>query len=263
MKKFLGQLLLFAIAFLGIWWGLSLIPWREKLSIKSSAKEWQEDLAEMILDLHRANRKELSDSAFLKPIFAISDELCRANHLDTANIRLHVFEDGQVNAFALPGGHLVIHSELIAYCDNPEMLAGVMAHEIAHLELDHVSQKLIKEIGLNTLVALSGGAQNAGLLKQVLYTLSSRGFDRKMEAEADRLAVRYMRNANLDSRQLAFFLQKLSDRSPDLPEALQWISTHPDLENRVTEILKQSDELFLPQTLIDEDSWNKIKGWPN
>src|SRR5690606_9435652 len=159
----------------------------------------------------------------------------------------------------LPGGHLVVNSELIAYCDNPEMLAGVMAHEIAHIELDHVSRKLAREIGLSTIVALSGGGNNAGLLKQVLYTLSSRGFDRKLEAEADEHAVLYMQNAKSDPRQLAMFLKKLSAISPDLPEALQWINTHPDTKERVADIFKRSGNVSQQQPLLDTANWNDLK----
>lgn len=259
MKKFFLQLIIFSGVFFLMWWGLSRIPWVDKFHIQKFTKERQEDLAELVLDLHRMDKEEITDTAILGPVMSIRDVVCRANYIDTSAVRVHVFKDKMINAFALPGGHIVVNTELIKYCDNPEMLAGVMAHEMAHIELDHVSRKLAREIGLSTIIAVSGGGDNVGVLKQVLYTLSSRGFDRKLETEADDQAVLYMQNAKADPHQLAMFLKKLSTTSPDFPEALQWMSTHPDTKERVANIHKRSGAILSQAPLLDSTNWENLK----
>lgn len=259
MKKFLLQLVIFAGVFFLLWWGLSKVPWVEKFHIQKFTKDRQEDLSELVLKLHKMDKNELTNPETLSPILSIRDAICQANYIDTSEIKIHVFEDELINAFALPGGHIIVNTALITHCDNPEMLAGVMAHEMAHVELDHVSRKLAREIGISTLVAITGGAEHVAVLKEVLHTLSSRGFDRDLEREADEHAVVYMQNANADARQLAMFLKKLSAAYPDLPDALQWISTHPDTKERVNNILTVSGGARQTVPILDSNEWEQLQ----
>ena len=259
MKKFFLQLVIFAGVFFLLWWGLSRVPWVEKLHIQKFTKERQEDLSELVLKLHKMDKKEVSDSQTINAVLSIRNAICKANYIDTSEIKIHVFEDELINAFALPGGHIIVNTALITYCDNPDMLAGVMAHEMAHVELDHVSRKLAREIGISTLVAVTGGAEHIGVLKEILHTLSSRGFDRDLEREADANAVVYMQNANADARQLAMFLKKLSATYPDAPGGFQWISTHPDTKERVNNILAISAAAQNTTPILDSTEWGQLQ----
>ena len=64
----------------------------------------------------------------------------------------------EVNAFALPNGHLVIYSGLILNSDNQEQFSGVICHEIAHIRLKHVIKKLIKELGFSVIISMTTGS---------------------------------------------------------------------------------------------------------
>lgn len=260
MAKFFLQLLIFAAIFFMMWFGLSRIPWVDKFHIREFSKEKQEQLSELVLKLHKMEKKEVKNAEVLQYVNRIKETICHENYIDTSLIQVHVFEDEMINAFALPGGHIVVNTELINYCDNPDMLAGVMAHEIAHVELNHVSRKLTREIGVSTLLVLTGGAEHMGTIKEILYTLSARGFDRDMEREADDKAVLYMRKAKGDPQQLAYFLKKMSGQHSDLPEALQWISTHPAADERVESILNKTTVAPVQDSILNTADWTRLKG---
>lgn len=253
------QILIFAAIFLLMWFGLSKVPWIDIFDIDTFNKEKQEQLSELVLKMHRQDKKEIKKEDAVAIINDIKSLLCAANGIDTADITLHLFEDEIINAFALPGGHIVVNTGLINLCDNPDMLAGVMAHEIAHIELQHVSRKLAREIGLSSLMVLTGGADNLVLLQEVLYTLSSRGFDRSMEAEADAHAVLYLQAANIDPKQLAHFLNKLSRKDEELPDVLRWLSTHPGADERVKEILNTSGSNKGYQQVVTDSTWQHFR----
>ncbi|HYD20778.1 MAG TPA: M48 family metalloprotease, partial [Flavipsychrobacter sp.] len=157
MGKVLLQTALFVGLFFATWWGLGSIRWMETFRIRTFTNEKQAQLSEWLLELQRAEKNEIENEAILGKIRKIKQVICERNGIDTGLIKVHVFEDGEINAFAMPGGHIVVNTELINYCDNADMLAGVMAHEIAHVRMEHVSRRLTREIGMGTLLALSGG----------------------------------------------------------------------------------------------------------
>lgn len=259
MLKSLLQFIIFAGIFFSSWFALSRVDWMDRFKIQKIAKEKQEQIAEWVLDLKRANKKTIEDEEVLQYINHIKTVLCEENYVDTSVIKVHVFEDPVINAFALPGGHIVLNTGLINFSDNPDMLAGVLAHEIAHVELDHVSRKLSREIGISTLIALTGGTEHMTVLKEILRTLSSRSFDRDMEREADKRAVIFMRNANGDYRQLAFFLKKISKKYGDMPEAFQWASTHPATDERVETILTNTGSVDSNYNILNAQDWACLK----
>lgn len=259
MFKTIAQLIMFAGIFMLMWWGLSNVQWVKTFKINQFTKEKQEQLSELVLEMYGQGKKEVTDSAGLNGILKIRNVLCLGNGLDTAQTTLHVFEDEVVNAFALPGGHIVINTGLIRYCDNADMLAGVMAHEISHVELEHVSRKLAREVGMTSLLIITGGSEHIELLKEVLYTLTSRSFDRDMEREADAHAVFLMQNTGADARQLAFFLKKLSRKQADMPNVLQWINTHPATDERVKAILSTVHNSSSVTGIISNEEWDEIK----
>lgn len=93
---------------------------------------------------------------------SLVSRLCDANGIPRNHVKVHVFRADVVNAFAMPGGHLVVNSALIEDCKNPEQLCGVLAHEMAHIELRHVMNKLLREVGMSVLVNITTGGGDGG-----------------------------------------------------------------------------------------------------
>jgi predicted Zn-dependent protease len=190
----------------------------------------------------------------------IRDRICNSNQLSIPadSIKIHVLENSEINAFALPGNHLVIYSALIKDCKSSEELAGVMAHEIAHMTRNHVAKKLLKEFGLSVLLS-SAGSGGGAVLKQISKLLSSTAYDRTLESEADEYAVQYMINASIDPANLARFLERM-DKESALPHAVYLISTHPDSKARAEAILEKTKTLkMVAEPVMGAGEWESVK----
>ena len=217
-------------------------------------------IGKAVWDLYKKTEKENKDEKAVKALDSIVDRICSKNNINRETIKVHLIIKNDINAFAMPGGHLVVYSGLIKAADNPDELAGVMAHEISHIELDHVMKKLIKEVGLSVLISMTSGNGGGEAIKQVSKILSSSAFDRKLEKEADISAVEYMINAKINPEPLAEFLYKLAENKEAESTYEGWLSTHPDSKKRAEYILEYSkNKLKNPQPSLSESSWKLLK----
>ena len=152
---------------------------------------------------------------------------------------IKVIDSPDVNAFALPGGHLYVNSGLVLAADTEAELAGVIAHEISHVTARHGVEQASKGRLLQYLsipLIFVGGpvgalVQNAA---NVLVPLSYLKFSRGAEEEADRLGLQYMWNAGYDPTSMLSFFEKLKAREGKDPGKLaKLFSTHPATGKRI------------------------------
>jgi predicted Zn-dependent protease len=259
MEKLVLKALSIVISFLLLWLVLAQFDWMKILKVDEVTDSTEEKLGKMVWDFLKKSETEVTDQAVIKPIDSIVNRICTANNIDRDRLKVHVLQNSQINAFALPNGYIVIFSGLITEADRQEELSGVISHEIAHIELNHVMKKLIKEIGLSAIISMTTGGGGTST-QQVAKILSSTAFDRKMEKDADLKAVEYMINADIDPEPFANFLYKLSHSDPDFIKHLEWISTHPESKKRASYILEQiQDQENDYQPVIVEDTWEKMK----
>lgn len=232
IKKTLMQAAVSVAVFCAVLFAFSRVDWLNAFGLKETVVE--DKLGELWWELYS------SDAAFVdEPVqVALTDTLlttlCHANGIDRSSLSLHLVENEEVNAFACPGNHLVVHTALLDSCRNDAELAGVLAHELAHLTQGHVMQKLVKEVGLSALITMTSGSSGTEALGEVARVLSSTAYDRTLESEADALAVRYLLAAHINPNGLADFLLRLSEE--DLPALTEWISTHPGSAERARRI---------------------------
>lgn len=254
MKKLTLQFLFFVFLFFGLWYALSHIPWVKTFHIQQFTKEKQQQISQLILKIHRSEKTEITDTALVDAVTLIKNKICMANGMDTAAIHTYIFEDREVNAFAIPGGNIIINSARISLCKDPDMLAGVLAHEIGHIQNNHVTKKLAKEIGISTLATLTGN-DNFGLIKRVIKTLTSSKFDRAQEAEADKAGVQYLLKADINPAKLADFFDQMNKGNADAPELFNWISTHPNAKERAQKVraMIPKGQTFAP--VIEDSVW--------
>ncbi|MEW6156825.1 MAG: M48 family metallopeptidase [Verrucomicrobiota bacterium] len=152
--------------------------------------------------------------------------------------RFYIADEPAPNAFALPGGHIIVTTGLLALLEKPEELAGVLAHEIAHVTLRHGFRKIISSAGPYYLARLLVGNENGVLVliangSQMLIRSS---YSRDYEREADNKAWEYLLAAKIDPRGYIEGLRRLqSDRQ--LAGMAQFeasvFSTHPPTEERI------------------------------
>jgi beta-barrel assembly-enhancing protease len=142
----------------------------------------------------------------------------------------HVAEDTAVNAFALPGGVIVVNTGLIDLTTRPEELAGVLAHEVQHVELRHSVRGMVKSLGLRGLFAFATGDIGGTLLGEAVVDLTGLKFSRDDESEADRLGLDALIAAEIDPSGMPAFFEKMGKHSPEAPVA--FVSSHPSSATR-------------------------------
>ncbi len=147
---------------------------------------------------------------------------------------VHVAQDPTPNAFALPGGIIVVHTGLIELTSSAEELAGVLAHEVQHVELRHSLRGLIKELGLRGLWAFVLGDIGGSLAGQAAVELTSLQFSRDDEREADAHGFEALVRAGIDPAGMPAFFRTLSQSAGAQVPA--FLSTHPLSEEREREL---------------------------
>lgn len=260
MKKTLIQGFISIILFFSTWFVLTKIDWITIFKVEKITNKTEEKLGELFWDTFKKSSKENKNPFVINTVDSLVNKICAANRIDRKNIQIHILEDNEVNAFALPNGHLVVYTGLILNCDNQEELSGVITHEIAHIQLNHVMKKLIKEIGLSVLISMTTGSGSPELIKEAAKTLSSSAFDRDLEKEADLKAVDYLNESKINPEPFANFLFKLSKNEETSTKYLTWISTHPNSKNRAEYIIENNKGKKTEyEKIINIASWNELK----
>lgn len=180
---------------------------------------------------------------------------------------IKVVDDDSVNAFALPGGFFYVNSGLILAADEEDELAGVMAHEIAHVAARHATRGATRAQLANILsiplIFVGGGigyaAQElAGIGLPLTFLKFSRGF----EAEADYLGLQYMYKAGYDPNAFVAFFEKLEAQEKKKPGTLaKAFSTHPQTPDRIKKSQEEITSILPPrdQYIVTTSEFNDVK----
>jgi beta-barrel assembly-enhancing protease len=158
------------------------------------------------------------------------------------NFQLMVVDDEQVNAFALPGGFVVVNSGLLAQAESGEEVAAVLAHELSHVTARHSTRRLAGSLGVSAALALVFGVVDFGAPAYTLAYLAGLGYERAQESEADDQGLALLMRAGISPLGMATFFERMSG-SLQPPELL---STHPDPGDRA-ERARRAAESFQPR----------------
>jgi beta-barrel assembly-enhancing protease len=182
---------------------------------------------------------------------------------------IKVIDSDVVNAFALPGGFFYVHSGLILRADSEAELAGVMAHEIAHVAARHGTRDATKgeiaQLATIPLILLGpGGWAGYGVYQGLNFALplSFLQFSRQHEYEADYLGLQYMYKAGYDPNAFVTFFEKIEAEEKRQPGTVPKIfSTHPPTPDRVAAIQKEIGQV-LPardQYIVNTSEFDTVK----
>jgi predicted Zn-dependent protease len=239
MKRIIAELVLTVAVILVVWLGLSQVDWMKLLNIRQTTQNTEERIGDLFWKMLKNSETEITSDSIFVPVDSMLTHICTSNSIDRKKIKLHLLRKDEINAFALPNNHLVVYSGLIAACENEAELYGVIGHELAHMEKNHVMNKLIKEVGLSVLISMSTGNGNSEAIKSAIKQISSSAYDRKLETEADLTAVDYLEKAGIDPEPFANFLYRLADEIKNLPSQIYWISSHPESKERAEKIIER------------------------
>jgi len=180
---------------------------------------------------------------------------------------IKVVESDEINAFALPGGFFYVNSGLILAADDESELAGVMAHEIAHVAARHGTEQASKAelINFASIPLIFMGGVGGFALRQAagfLIPMQFLQFSRKDESEADYLGLQYLYKTGYDPGAAVSFFEKLQAKESAKPGSVsKMFSTHPPTGDRI-EMSKKNIELVLPdkeQYVVTTSEFNQVK----
>lgn len=155
-----------------------------------------------------------------------------------------VFEDQSLNAFALPGNKIGVHTGLVNLVDNQDQLAAVIGHEVGHVLARHsnerLSQKLGAQLGMSIIAAAVAPRTPAGQTALSLLGIGAQygiimPFSRLHESEADNIGVALMAKAGFDPSESITLWQKMAQASQGA-QPVEFLSTHPSHETRIEDL---------------------------
>jgi len=143
-----------------------------------------------------------------------------------------------VNAFALPGGQVFITAALFNQLENEDQLAGVFGHEVGHVVARHGAERIAKQElseGLTGAAVVASGDYTTAQAAQMIAGLVNMSYGRDQELQSDDLGVRFMIEAGYDPEAL-IGVMKILERSTGGQRQPEFLSTHPNPENRIGRI---------------------------
>lgn len=171
-------------------------------------------------------------------------------------VQITVVKSNDVNAFALPGGHIVIYDKLLNRLDGYPQLAALLAHEFVHVQNRHALKSLFRQASASLLFSTLIG--NAGALGNAVLNsadnLKSLSYSRRLESEADADGLALLTARNIDAAGFVRLFQMLEKE----PQAAgpEWVSSHPQLQTRIRDI--QQNSLYKQQQPITDSTLHQL-----
>jgi predicted Zn-dependent protease len=181
----------------------------------------------------------VNDATLTAYVNDVGKRLVRSPHAGEFPYYFKVVADDSINAFALPGGPMYIHTGLIKAADNEGQLAGVMAHEISHVALRHGTNQASKANLIQIPAILAGSATGNGMMGQLAQLGIGLGansallkFSRSAESQADYNGTLILNDAGYNPIEMARFFEKLEAEGGSRGAVAQFFSSHPNPGNR-------------------------------
>jgi predicted Zn-dependent protease len=246
------SLILFAILFF-----IFGVPLVTQFAARYIPVSWEEKLGEVSSGQLTLGRQTCEDSPLERAVEEMVRKLQKGVGKSPYTYRVKVVRDPLVNAFAAPGGYVVVFSGLAEKTSRPEELAAVLAHELQHVEQRHTTQGVVRAIGIGALVTLILGDSSAGSIARELTQLS---FSRGDEESADRGGWDTMVRAGVDPRGMVDMFRILQREAPDMPKALNYLSTHPNVADRIESAERRAATYRgNPAAILGESNWAAVK----
>jgi len=212
-----------------------------RLAADISPRSWERMLGKAVFMAVSSSTKMLDDAEIASALQKELEPLLAVTAKSGYTFEFHISRELDTNAFALPGGILVINAGTILKSSRAEELLGVVAHEMAHVTNRHSTRQIVTVLGLyavadivfgGTIGMIAAGGQGA------LYLLRQ-GFSRDQEREADREGLEYLREARVDPFGLVEFFTKIREEQQRIPligsveRYVGFLNTHPGTDERI------------------------------
>jgi len=211
--------------------------------------------------------KIITDPVIAEYVNRIGQNLVR-NSDAKVPFTIKVIDGDEVNAFALPGGFFFVYSGLILKADTEAELAGVMAHEIAHVAARHGTCQMTKgeiaNIAMIPVMLTMGGWAGYGIYEgaSILVPMGFLQFSRNYERQADYLGLQYLYKTGYDPEAFVDFFEKIETLEKRKPGTMAKVfSTHPMTDDRIAAAQKEIAEILKakPEYVVTTSEFNEVK----
>lgn len=240
---------------------LGLFLARDKM-VRTAAKavpvSWEIAAGDKLFEQIIASKRLVTDSNITAQLKLITDPLVAGIKDNRYPLKFHIVEDATLNAFAMPGGNVVLHSGLLMAAETPEEIASVLGHEIAHVTQRHSIRGILSSAGLFlVLQAMIGDVTGiVGVLANNSAFLLDRKFSRDFERESDNHGWDYLLAANIKPEGMIVFFTRMQAEEKRMrekmkettsidvdPGAFEVLSTHPATDERMKNLQAKWDKL--------------------
>lgn len=200
-----------------------------------------------------------TDQGSVAAVQAIAERLMAKQPPTRHPIRTIIACNDRVNAFAAPGGYVVVMSGLLAKTRRPEELAGVLAHELTHVRKQHPEQGVIRALGVSAVLAMIAG--DFSTLANVATSLTTLRYSREDERTADQEGMQLLMEAEIDPQGMVEVFRTLADVAGSDPDRLSFLSTHPQWMDRIERLQAQAQSMARNRIvpLLPTIDWSKIR----
>jgi Zn-dependent protease with chaperone function len=193
---------------------------------------------------------------------ALAKMIARLTETTPTDYELHVsvMRHEMVNAFAAPGGQIVLVEGLIEHATSPDEVAAVLGHEIGHVEARDATRGALRAAGSAGLLSMVFGDFAGGTAAVVIaeYTLNA-SYTREAEAEADTYAHNMMDAAGVSTKGMADFFGSLADLEGSMPDLPIYLSSHPDTDERADKAADFTQTQGATTPVLDEAEWAALR----
>ena len=250
---------------LGVVFGLGLLLWFGtdlivEWAVARIPIEWEQKLGESVYQDFLSKETVLKEGPAVSAVQEMTQRLTDKIRDNPYKFQISVVQSPVVNAFALPGGYVVVFTGLMTKAESGEEVAGVLSHELNHVLQRHGMERMVKMLGLAAVVGILLGDQQGltGLAKQVGMELVTLKFGRAQETEADVTGIRLLSDARIAPDGMIRFFERLSEKDKARVEVF---STHPmsagraeRLKAELAALPKRTPEPFTFQWKTIQDS---------
>lgn len=208
---------------LGFWFGSDLFV---EIAVSRIPVEWEQKLGESAYRDFLSHQEIMKEGPAVVALGEMTQRMTAQIPDSPYKFEVTVVKSNVVNAFALPGGYVVVFTGLMKKAESGEEVAGVLSHELNHVLQRHGLERIVKNLGLMTVVAIVFGNQQGlvGMMKQFGVELFTLKFGREQETEADLTGLQLLQRAKIDPSGMITFFERLSEKDQG---RMEWLSTHP------------------------------------
>lgn len=247
-----------AVAIVLYWWG---IPAAARAATPLVPIAWEDRLGAAIVDELVPGDRRCHEPGGEAALQSVLTRVLAPARPQPYRFRAVVMDSPILNAFAAPGGHVVVLRGLLERAKSPEQLAGVLAHEVEHVLHRHATQALLQSMSAGLLVtALSGdvsGAMAYGV--ESARQLSALSYSRAAETEADTDGLGLLLAADIDPRGMIEFFDMLQKEETALPDLARYARTHPASAERAAALRRLAGEPRPTRPVLAKDAWAALR----